>query len=121
MMIERALRKMSAASSTLPSLADEIGVAPVAGALAPAAGAAPTAPNKTLANERFIALDIIMPRMNPEPPSSAPQMMSTLLPSANPVAAAANPAYELRRQMTTGMSAPPMGSTNVTPRSRPNP
>ena len=43
--------------------------------------------------------------------------MSTLLPSAKPVAEAARPAYELSSEITTGMSAPPMGSTSSTPSS----
>ena len=71
----------------------------------------PKAPKSTLANERFIALLIIIESKKPEVPSSAPAMMSTLLLSAKPVADAARPAYELSSEMTTGMSAPPMGST----------
>ena len=39
----------------------------------------PNAPKSTLANERFIALLIIIESKKPEVPSSAPQMMSTLL------------------------------------------
>ncbi len=62
-----------------------------------------------------------MERMNPEAPSSAPAMMSTLFPMANPVAAEARPAYELSSEMTTGMSAPPMGSTRETPKTRARP
>jgi hypothetical protein len=68
-----------------------------------------------LPNERFIALLISTDRMNPEAPSSAPQMMRMLLLSANPVAAAASPAYELSSATTTGMSAPPIGSTSIAP------
>ena len=55
-------------------------------------GAAPNAPKMMLPNERFIAFDIMSERMNPPAPSSAPAMISTLLPIANPVAAAASPA-----------------------------
>ena len=76
-----------------------------------AAGAAPNAPKMMFANERFIAFDIMSERMKPPAPSSAPAMISTLLPIANPVALAARPAYELSSEITTGMSPPPIGST----------
>ena len=39
-------------------------------------------------------------------------MISTLLRSAKPVAAAARPVKELSSEITTGMSAPPIGSTS---------
>src|SRR5690242_11944446 len=71
----------------------------------------PNAPKRMFENERFIAFDITIDRMNPDAPSRAPAMMSTSLPMANPVALEARPAYELSSEMTTGMSAPPMGST----------
>src|SRR5512144_1702334 len=71
----------------------------------------PKAPKRMLENDRFIAFDMTMERMNPEAPSSAPAMMSTSFPMANPVADEASPAYELRSEITTGMSAPPMGRT----------
>ena len=80
-----------------------------------ASGAAPNAPNSTLVNERFIALLISIDSMKPDAPSSAPAMISTLLPSAKPVADAARPAYEFSSEITTGMSAPPIGSTISTP------
>ena len=44
-------------------------------------------------------------------------MISTLFPSTKPVIAAASPVNELSSEMMTGMSAPPIGSTNSTPRS----
>ena len=56
--------------------------------------------------------------MKPLAPSSAPATIRMLLPIAKPVALAASPAYELRRETTTGMSAPPIGSTSVTPITR---
>src|ERR1700712_5401005 len=84
-------------------------------------GAAPNAPKMTFWNERFIALLITIESMNPDAPSSAPAMMRTLLPIANPVAADASPAYELSSEMTTGMSAPPIGSTMNTPMSNARP
>ena len=56
------------------------------------AGAAPTAPKSTLANERFMARLMRIERKKPLVPSSEPAMMSTLLSMAMPVAAAARPA-----------------------------
>ena len=43
-------------------------------------------------------------------------MMSTLLSRANPVAAAAKPEQEFRKEITTGMSTPPTGTTSKTPK-----
>ena len=51
----------------------------------------------------------------PDAPTSAPLMISTLLPSTKPVDAAARPVNELSSEITTGMSAPPIGSTNSMP------
>ena len=50
-------------------------------------------------------------RMAPEAPTRAPAMMSTGLLMTKPDIAAAVPVNEFSRLMTTGMSAPPMGST----------
>src|SRR6201986_4100516 len=75
----------------------------------------PNAPNMTLVNERFMALHMITERMNPEEPSRAPATTRTLLLSTNPRRAAEMPAYELRREMTVGMSAPPIGVTSNIP------
>jgi hypothetical protein len=55
-------------------------------------GGDPNAPNSTFPKDRFIARLMMMERMNPEAPSSAPAMMRTLLPMANPVADEARPA-----------------------------
>ena len=52
----------------------------------------PNAPKSTFVIERFIALHITIDRMNPEPPSRVPAMISTLFEIANPVAAEARPA-----------------------------
>ena len=46
-------------------------------------------------------------------------MMRTGLPMTKPAIAAAVPVNEFRRLMTTGMSAPPIGRTIVTPKMRP--
>jgi hypothetical protein len=59
---------------------------------------------------------MMLVRISPDAPTSDPAMMSTLLFSTNPVAAAASPEYEFRSAITTGMSAPPIGTTSMTPR-----
>src|SRR5688572_29899740 len=82
---------------------------------AAAAVGEPNAPNKTFANDRFIARLINNESRKPDAPSSAPDTMSTLFEMANPVAADASPEYELSRATTTGMSAPPIGSTRQMP------
>ena len=69
--------------------------------------------------ERFMASAMSLVRMPPDAPTRAPAMMSTGLSSTNPDIAAAVPVNELSRLMTTGMSAPPMGRTIVTPNVRP--
>jgi hypothetical protein len=45
-----------------------------------------------LVNDRFIALDMFTERIKPDAPSSAPAMISNLLSSTNPIAAADSPA-----------------------------
>ena len=45
-------------------------------------------------------------------------MISALDSIAKPAAEAASPEKELRSEMTTGMSAPPMGITVITPMRR---
>ena len=51
----------------------------------------------------------------PEAPTSAPLTIRTLLCRTKPVAAAASPVNAFRSEITTGMSAPPIGSTKSTP------
>jgi hypothetical protein len=51
----------------------------------------------------------------PEAPTSIPLTIRTLFSSSNPVAAAARPVNAFNSEITTGMSAPPIGSTNRTP------
>ena len=48
-------------------------------------------------------------------------MISTLFESTNPVAAEASPAYEFKSDMTTGMSAEPMGITSKNPNTNARP
>ena len=80
-----------------------------------AAACAPKAPNSTLVSDRFIALHMIWLRMMPDDPTSAPAMISTSLLITKPVMPAAMPEYELSSEITTGMSAPPIGMTSSTP------
>ena len=86
--------------------------------LPPTAACAPNAPNSTLVRERFMALHMIWLKMMPELPTSAPEMISTWLSITKPVMPAAMPEYELRSEITTGISAPPIGMTRSTPRIR---
>jgi len=76
----------------------------------------PNAPKSTLVTERFIAFPISSVSSVPDAPTSAPEMIKTLLLSTKPVDAAASPVNELSSEITTGMSAPPIGSTKSTPR-----
>ena len=77
---------------------------------------APNAPKRTFATERFIARPIISVSSVPEAPTSAPLTIRTLLCSTKPVAAAARPVNAFSSEITTGMSAPPIGSTKRTPK-----
>ena len=91
------------------------GLAAAAPAAWPGVGPPPTPANSTLVIGRFIALHISMVSSVPEAPTSVPLMMSALLLSTNPVAATARPVNELSSEITTGMSAPPIGITIITP------
>ena len=55
-------------------------------------------------------------RIVPDAPTIMPATISAMLSSAMPAAAAVRPVKALSVEMTTGMSAPPIGSTNVLPR-----
>ena len=76
----------------------------------------PNAPNSTLVNERFIALHMMIDRIRPDDPSSAPAVISSLFSSTNPIATADRPAYAFSSEMTVGISAPPIGRTSRTPK-----
>ena len=69
------------------------------------------APKSTFHSDRFIDSHICTVRMKPAAPTSAPPMISEELPMTKPVPAAARPDSELSSDTTTGMSAPPIGST----------
>ena len=53
--------------------------------------ATPKPPSMTLASERFIAFVIMRVRINPDAPTNDPAMISMLLSSTKPAAAAARP------------------------------
>ena len=54
--------------------------------------------------------------MVPDAPTIIPATIITVLFSATPVAAADSPVNAFSSEITTGMSAPPMGSTTMLPR-----
>ncbi len=54
----------------------------------------------------------------PEAPTRVPAMISRFEPRVKPEAATASPVKELSSEMSTGTSAPPMGSTKATPRTK---
>ena len=62
-----------------------------------------------------MAFDMFTERMRPDAPSKAPAMIRSLLSSTKPMAAAESPAYEFKREITVGISAPPMGMIIITP------
>ena len=53
--------------------------------------------------------------MMPEAPTSVPATISRSLSSTKPDAATARPVNEFSSEISTGTSAPPMGSTKITP------
>ena len=73
------------------------------------------APNITFASDLFIPLHIILVSISPDAPTSAPAIINPLFIKTNPVAEAAIPEYEFNREITTGMSAPPIGIVRVMP------
>ena len=76
----------------------------------------PTPAKKTLAIERFMASAICLVRIEPEAPTSMPATISAVLSSAMPAAAADRPVKAFSVEITTGMSAPPIGVTASTPK-----
>ena len=51
----------------------------------------------------------------PEEPTKAPVMIKAVFSKVKPIPAAAQPEYELSIEMTTGISAPPIGIINKKP------
>jgi hypothetical protein len=60
-------------------------------------------------------LHIICVSRRPEAPTRVPATMSRLLFKVKPEAATARPVKEFNREINTGTSAPPMGSTTKMP------
>ena len=65
--------------------------------------------------DRFIATAIRLVRIEPDAPTIMPATIIAVLFSAKPAAAADNPVIAFSREMTTGISAPPMGNTTNNP------
>ena len=65
----------------------------------------------------FIAFAIMTVKINPLAPTSDPATIRTLLRSNKPANAAAIPDNEFNNEITTGISPPPIGSTNPKPAS----
>ena len=82
---------------------------------APATADSPKAPKITLNNGRFIALHMARVRIVPAEPTSIPPVSITWLLYKKPPKAAASPVNELSNEITTGISAPPIGITKNTP------
>ena len=100
-----------AASSALTSRM----LPPVGPPASPAESPVPKPPTMMAGIDRFIASAISLVRMPPDAPTSAPAMIRTELSMTKPAIATAVPVNALSSEMTTGMSAPPIGSTIVTP------
>ena len=84
----------------------------------PDAAAPPVSPkplNSTFASERFIALAISCVSSVPAEPTTVPAMIIAALSSTKPSNATARPVNALYSEITTGMSAPPIGSVIVKP------
>ena len=75
----------------------------------------PKPPSSTDVIVRFIATAICWVSSVPEAPTIMPATISDVLLSATPVAAALRPVKAFSVEMTTGMSAPPIGSTRKLP------
>ena len=72
-------------------------------------------PKITESNVLFIALHIATVKMIPADPTKIPPTSMTILLYRIPVIAAAIPVNEFNNEITTGISAPPIGITNKTP------
>ena len=75
----------------------------------------PKPPASTDMSGRFMAWLISTESVTPAAPTSAPATMSATLSIARPLIATAVPVHALSTEMTTGMSAPPIGMTNTRP------
>ena len=68
----------------------------------------------------FIAFAIMMVKINPLAPTKEPATIKTLFNNNNPAKAAAIPEKEFNRDITTGMSPPPIGITKPIPPNKVN-
>ena len=57
-----------------------------------------------------MALHIIYESIAPDDPTKAPVIIKAVFSNVNPMPAAAQPEYELSIEITTGISAPPIGT-----------
>jgi len=89
--------------------------ASAAASTATALSPVPNPPRMMLVSDRFIASAMSLVRMLPDAPTSAPATISAQFPITNPAIATAVPVNAFSSEMTTGMSAPPIGSTIITP------
>ena len=78
----------------------------------------PNALKRMLGSERPMALLIKRVRMMPEAPTRVPATISRSESSTKPEAATARPVNEFSSEISTGTSAPPIGSTRITPSTR---
>src|SRR6056300_2008863 len=75
----------------------------------------PKPPRITLRNDLFIPLHIIYESIAPEDPTKAPVIINAVFSRVKPMPAAAQPEYEFNIEITTGISAPPIGIINKNP------
>ena len=71
--------------------------------------------NKILLIDLFMALAIITVKIRPLAPTRDPATISTLFSNNNPAKAAAMPEKEFNKEITTGISPPPIGRTKPIP------
>ena len=69
----------------------------------------------TLKKDLFIPLHIMYDSIAPDEPTKAPVIINAVFSKVNPIPAAAHPEQELSIEITTGISAPPIGIINNTP------
>ena len=100
-------------SSAVPARTDR----PSASAPSPeAVTTEPKALNRMLGSDRPMAWLIIRVSSVPEAPTSVPATISSVLLRVKPDAATARPVKAFNSEMSTGVSAPPMGRTKIAPR-----
>ena len=75
----------------------------------------PKPPLRTSKSVRFIAAHMRSVRIIPDAPTKAPATIKIILFTINPADMAAIPESELRKAITTGMSAPPITATRIIP------